>query len=151
MKLFATALCFFLTVLAASSQTTPEDSVKLAIGKFFTSIRNSDGIGFRQAFMDTATYINMNVGQSGEPVMRATSIMELALLFSSARGYDPRIGFDMVKVSGFLASAWVPFKLYVNGQQTYCAVASIQMIRVKGVWKIQYYIDRKVSCQGSLL
>lgn len=147
MKLFATVLCFFLTVIAASSQTTPEDSVKTAIGKFFTAIRNSDGLAFRQAFMDTATYINMNRGRSGDPVVRASSITELALLISSARGYDPRISFDMVKVSGFLASAWVAFKFYDNGKQAYCAVASLQMIRIKGSWKIQYYIDRKVNCQ----
>jgi hypothetical protein len=147
MKLFAAVLCFLLMTRTASSQNTPEDSVKIAIGKFFTAIRNSDGIGLKQAFMDTTTYINMNRNKDGEPVVRASSVVELGLVISSARGYDPRISFDMVKVNGFLASAWVPFKFFVSGKQAYCAIASIQMVRVKGVWKIQYYIDKKVSCQ----
>ncbi|MDB5211354.1 MAG: nuclear transport factor 2 family protein [Sediminibacterium sp.] len=149
MKLFATALCFFLTVTAALSQTTPEDSIKIAIGKFFTSIRNSDGMSFRQSFADSSTYINVNRDKFGEPVPRAAGIMDVALLISSVpRGsVDPRISFDMVKVNGSLASAWVPYKFYAGGQQLYCAVASIQMIRIKGNWKILYYIDRKVNCQ----
>jgi hypothetical protein len=149
MKLFATALCFLLMVTAASSQTTPEDSVKIAIGKFFTAIRNSDGMAYKQAFMDSAAYQHVNWDRSGEPVIKATYVMQMALLITSVPkgAADPRISFDMVKVNGFLASAWVPFKFFLNGQQLYCSVASFQMIRVKGEWKIQYYIDRQVSCQ----
>jgi hypothetical protein len=75
-------------------------------------------MAFKQAFSWTATYINMNIAKSGEPVVKASSIMELAPAhFQCARGYDPRISFDMVKVSGFLASAWVPFKFFASGQQ----------------------------------
>jgi hypothetical protein len=149
MKLFATALCFLFTAIAASSQTTPEDSVKNALGKYFTSIRNSDGMAFRQSFADSSVYININRDKTGEPVMRAASIMEVALLITSVPkgSADPKISFDMVKVNGSLASAWVPFKFYSGNQQLYCAVASIQLIRIKGVWKILYYIDRKVRCE----
>jgi hypothetical protein len=149
MKLFATALCILLTATAASSQTTPEDSVKIAIGKFFTAIRNSDGMAYRQAFMDSAAYQHINWDRSGEPVIKASNVMQMALLISSVpKGTaDPRIGFDMVKVNGFFASAWVPFKFYVNGQQLYCSVASFQMMRVKGEWKIQYYVDRQIPCK----
>lgn len=149
MKLFATALCFFCTAITASSQTTPEDSVKIAIGKYFNSIRESDGMAFRRSFADSSTYININRDRAGEPVLRAAAIMEVALLIGSVpRGSaDPKISFDIVKVNGSLASAWVPFKFFAGSQQLYCAVASFQMIRIKGVWKILYYIDRKVTCQ----
>ncbi|MEO8174971.1 MAG: hypothetical protein ABI581_17885 [Sediminibacterium sp.] len=149
MKLFAAVFCLLFTAIGASSQTTPEDSVKTAIGKYFTSIRNSDGIAFRQSFADSSTYININRDASGEPVVRAAPIVDMALLISSmAKGMaDPRISFDMVKVNGSLASAWVPFKFYVNEQQLYCSIASFQMIRKKGVWKILYYIDRQVKCE----
>jgi hypothetical protein len=149
MKLFATALCFLTMTIAASSQTTAEDSVKIAIGRFFTAIRNSDGMAYKQAFTDSAAYQHINWDKSGEPVIKASYLMQMALLISSVpRGAaDPRISFDMVKVNGFFASAWVPFKFYLNGQQLYCSVASFQMLRVQGVWKIQYYIDRQVACQ----
>ncbi|MES2329555.1 MAG: nuclear transport factor 2 family protein [Bacteroidota bacterium] len=149
MKLFATALCFFLTVTAASSQTTPEDSVKIAIGKYFTSMNNGDGMAFRQSFADSATYININKDINGEPVLRAAAVMELALRIASIpKGTtDHRISFDMVKVNGPLASAWVPYKFYTGGQQFYCAIASFEMVRIKKAWKILYYIDRKVNCQ----
>lgn len=149
MKLFATALCFLLTIIAASSQTTPEDSVKMAIGKFFATIRNSDGMAYKEAFTDSAAYQHINWDKSGEPVIKASYVIQMALLISSVPkgAADPRISFDMVKVNGFFASAWVPFKFYLNGQQLYCSVASFQMMRIKGVWKIQYYIDRQVKCQ----
>ncbi|MEO7532153.1 MAG: hypothetical protein ABIS69_12100, partial [Sediminibacterium sp.] len=99
-KTVALAICFVLMATAGISQNTAEDSVKISIGKFFTAMRNSDGLSLRLIFTDSATYQNINKDKYGEPVVRATSIVDLAQLIARMpRGSaDTRVSFDMVKV-----------------------------------------------------
>jgi hypothetical protein len=62
--------------------------------------------------------------------------------------YDERITFDVIKVDNDLAIAWTPYKFYLGDKFSYCGVDSYQLVKIKGVWKIQYLIDtrRKENC-----
>jgi len=61
---------------------------------------------------------------------------------------DERINFDMVRTDGPLATAWTPYKFYYKGNFSHCGVDSYQLVRINGIWKIQYLIDtrRNMSC-----
>ncbi len=144
-KMFALAVCFLLVAGSAISQNTAVDSVKIAIGKLFSAIHNSDAFALRQAFTDSATYQTVNRDKNGDGVVKATSVIEWAFLITRMpRGTaDPRINFDMVKTDGPLATAWVPYKMYFDNRLLYCGINSIQLVRVNGIWKIQYLIDKK--------
>lgn len=46
-------------------------------------------------------------------------------------------GFDMqVRVSGPLATVWVPYDLYRNGQWSHCGVDAFTLLKVGGQWRI---------------
>jgi hypothetical protein len=54
----------------------------------------------------------------------------------------------MVKADGALAVAWTPYKFYYKGNFSHCGIDSYQLVRINGIWKIQYLIDtrRKANC-----
>jgi hypothetical protein len=46
-------------------------------------------------------------------------------------------GFDLqVRVSGPLATVWVPYDLYLNGQWSHCGVDAFTLLKVGGQWRI---------------
>ncbi|KEO72797.1 nuclear transport factor 2 family protein [Anditalea andensis] len=61
---------------------------------------------------------------------------------------DERIQDYHIQVDGDIASAWTPYRFYVNDGFSHCGVNSFQFIRIDGQWKITYVIDtrRKDNC-----
>jgi hypothetical protein len=141
MKRIKTALaivvCFFITT-SARSQTTAEDSIKLVIGRMYTAMRNSDGLNFQRCFIDSAKLQTLSRDKNGGVIIKTDFVGDFAQVINNIPkgAADQRISFDVVKINGTLAVAWVPYKFYANGQVYYCGVNSIQLIRVNGVWKI---------------
>ena len=62
--------------------------------------------------------------------------------------YDERITYDAIKIDAALAIAWTPYKFYVGSTFSHCGVNSFQLVKLDGVWRIQYIIDtrRKDNC-----
>ena len=61
---------------------------------------------------------------------------------------DERIVFDVIKIDETLAIVWTPYQFFYKGIFSHCGVDSFQLVRINGLWKIQYLIDtrRKKSC-----
>ena len=62
---------------------------------------------------------------------------------------DERILDYQIKVDGTMASAWTPYRFYVNGNFSHCGVNSFQLVKRADGWKIVYIIDtrRKEPCE----
>ena len=62
---------------------------------------------------------------------------------------DERILDYQIKVDGTMASAWTPYRFYVNGNFSHCGVNSFQLVKMADGWKIVYIIDtrRKEPCE----
>jgi len=61
---------------------------------------------------------------------------------------NERITFEIVKVDADLASVWTPYQFYYKDKFSHCGVNSFQLVRLQGIWKIQYLVDtrRKTDC-----
>lgn len=149
-KVFLLSVIVVLTVTSVSAQTVT-DSVKAAVNRFFTAMKNSDGRGVINSFTDSAILQTIIKDKNGNNVVKTEKIIEFANVVTTMPrdAADERISFDMVKVDGPLASVWTPYKFYFNGQFSHCGVNSFQLVRVGGQWKIQYIIDtrRKQPCE----
>ena len=130
------------------SQTT-EDSVKAAVNKLFEGMKNSDASLITASFGDSAV-LQTIAGKDGKTIIRNEKVSEFAeQVAKSPKGaLDERIEFGSIKIDGGLASVWTPYKFYYNGQFSHCGVNSFQLVRINGIWKIQYLIDtrRKQPC-----
>ena len=134
----------------SSKAQTAEDSVKAVINKMFLAMKESNGANLKTTFSDSLVFQAISKNKEGVDVVKNVSP---AGFINSINNADPgtldeRITFDMVKVDGSLAIAWIPYSFYYKGAFSHCGVNSFQLVRLNGEWKIQYLIDtrRKQDC-----
>ena len=130
---------------------TPVDSVKETIDKLFRAMKSSDAAALQECFADSAVLQTIGRDRSGATVIRNEVVGDFVKQIGTMpkNAADERITYDVVKVDGPLAIAWTPYQFYYNGQFSHCGVNSFQLVRLNGVWKIQYLIDtrRKERCK----
>jgi len=140
-----------ISISFASHAQTTEDSVKAAVNLLFDGMKTSDAAKIQSAFSDSAILQTIGRLKEGSEGIKNESIKEFVASVSKlTKGdADERIVFETIKIDGPLASVWTPYKFYYKGQFSHCGVDSYQLVRIKGVWKIQYLIDtrRKQPCE----
>jgi hypothetical protein len=140
----------FLTINATAQST--EDSVKAAVNKLFTAMKESDEAMLKNSF--TSNAVLQTIGRSKETGAVVVTSEEVNAFAESIQKItkgdaDEQIVFEAIKIDGDLASVWTPYKFYYKGKFSHCGVNSFQLVRLNGEWKIQYIIDtrRRQGCQ----
>ena len=128
-----------------------EDSVKAAVNLLFDAMKMADGALLQTAFADTAILQTIGKTKEGKEVKMNESVKAFAESISKLPkgAADERIEFETINIDGPLASVWTLYKFYYNGKFRHCGFDSYQLVRTKGLWKIQYLIDtlRKLGCE----
>ena len=140
-SLLATLLVLGLAVQPASAQTV-EDSVKTAVNQLFTGMKTADAAMIERSFADSAILQTITGPQGG---VLTEKVKDFAALVGkmTAGDADERIQFDIVRVDGPLAIVWAPYEFYYKGKYSHKGIDSFQLVRVNGVWKIQYLVDTR--------
>jgi hypothetical protein len=147
--------CFFISLTlvffaAIANAQNAEDSVKAVINKLFWAMKNADATTFKTVFADSAIMQTISRNKKGETIVRTESITAFAALVESLKkdSADEQIKFETIKIDGPLAIVWTPYQFYHNGQFSHCGVNSFHLVKLQGVWKIQYLIDtrRRDNC-----
>jgi hypothetical protein len=140
--------CLFFLTFNVKAQSA-EDSVKTTINKLFAAMKNGDSKALVECFADSAILQSV-VEKNGAVSVQTEPVKDFADFVATQKqgDADERISFDMVKADGALAVAWTPYKFYYKGNFSHCGIDSYQLVRINGIWKIQYLIDtrRKANC-----
>ena len=125
---------------------TAQDSVKAVINKLFTAMKSSDGASLKECFADSA--ILQTITRDGKVRNESVAAFVSQISTLPKESADERITFETLKVDDALAIAWTPYQFYYAGKFSHCGVNSFQLVRLNGVWKIQYLIDtrRRTNC-----
>jgi hypothetical protein len=149
MKRIVISLTLVIGMAGMVQAQTTEDSVKAAVNRLFEGMKNSDAAQLRSAFADSAILQTIARNKEGQTVIRGASLNEFAdFVRQQPKGAaDEQIQFETIKIDGPLAMVWTPYKFYYKGQFSHCGVNSFQLVRLNGLWKIQYIIDtRRKEC-----
>lgn len=134
----------------ASAQSV-EDSVKATVNSLFTAMRNADPSAVAAVFSDNAVLQTISRDKEGKTVVKDEKVSEFAGSLKRLKkdSADERITFEKILIDGPLATVWTPYNFYYNGAFSHCGVNSFQMVRIDGIWKIQYIIDtrRRAGCK----
>ncbi|MBO9658828.1 MAG: nuclear transport factor 2 family protein [Chitinophagaceae bacterium] len=134
----------------ASAQSA-EDSVKATVNGLFTAMRNADPSGVTAVFSSNAVLQTISRDKEGKTVVKDEKVSEFAesLKRTKKDSADERITFEKILIDGPLATVWTPYNFYYNGAFSHCGVNSFQLVRIDGIWKIQYIIDtrRRAGCK----
>lgn len=151
-KSYKCVLTLYLTILVgfnAAAQNT-EDSVKAVVNNMFAAMKNADSVGLKNVFSEWAVLQTISRTKEGATAVRTENINDFAsFVGKSTKGdADERISFGAIHIDGGLASVWTPYQFYYKGNFSHCGVNSFQLVRVNGLWKVQYIIDtrRKTDC-----
>lgn len=149
---FNAFLTFSLTILfccSMSAQST-EDSVKAAVNRMFTAMKNADSIQLKNSFSESAVLQTISKTKEGQTMVHTEVINDfVSFVGKTTKGdADEQITFGAIHIDGVLASVWTPYQFYYKGAFSHCGVNSFQLVRMNNEWKIQYIIDtrRKTDC-----
>jgi hypothetical protein len=145
MLILAAGMPFF-----SGAQDTASDSVRSVINILFEGMRKSDPILVKSAFSDSAILQSVGKDASGKTVIEKTGVADFAesIFKLKAGDADERVVIETFRIDGPLASVWATYKFYYKGVFSHCGIDSFQLVRINGVWKIQYLIDtrRRKDC-----
>ncbi|MBX9784564.1 MAG: hypothetical protein K2X48_14840 [Chitinophagaceae bacterium] len=145
------SLVFLCSVVNFSQAQSTEDSVKTAVNEMFTAMKNADTVALKNCFSESAVLQTIGRTKEGQTIVRTEPLSG----FASSVGKlgkgdaDERIVFGAVHIDGPMASVWTPYEFYFKGNFSHCGVNSFPLVRLNGVWKVQYIIDtrRKEGCK----
>lgn len=146
-------LTLYLTILFGVnvSAQSAEDSVKVVVNNLFAAMKNADSVALKNVFSEWAVLQTISRTKEGATMIRTDNINQFAsFVGKSTKGdADERITFGAIHIDGALASVWTPYEFYFKGAFSHCGVNSFQLVRINGVWKVQYLIDtrRKTDCK----
>jgi ketosteroid isomerase-like protein len=147
--LLSILLCFTLT-FAAFSQTD-EDAVQAVIQSLFDGMRAKNAEQVAAAFSQDAIMQTILATPEGNTV-GTNSVGDFVKRIGASPAdtqLDEQVSEYQIKVDGGLATAWTPYKFYLNGNFSHCGVNSFQLVKLSEGWKIIYIIDtrRKEPCE----
>lgn len=142
-------LCFLGKMNAQT--LSAKDSAAQTIRAFFEGMKNADTAAIRATLSESAVFQTISTRKTGETDVKTENIDNfLQQIGSLEKGKaDERITFGSVLIDGALAAVWTPYQFYFDGKFSHCGVNSFQLVKIEGVWKIQYIIDtrRRKGCE----
>ncbi|AMQ54943.1 nuclear transport factor 2 family protein [Algoriphagus sanaruensis] len=130
---------------------TPEQEVESVIRSLFEGMKSKNADQVAAAFSKDALMQTVIAKPEGSSV-GSNAVADFVQRIASTPAetmLDEQILDYQIKVDGTMASAWTPYKFFVNGNFSHCGVNSFQLVKLAEGWKIVYIIDtrRKENCQ----
>ncbi|MBN7810199.1 nuclear transport factor 2 family protein [Algoriphagus sp. H41] len=149
-NIFLSLLFVFFLAFSAFSQTE-EEQVEAVIKSLFDGMRTKNAEQVAAAFSPEAIMQTIAAKPEGNTVASnsATDFAKRIGATPAETQLDERILDYQIKVDGAMASAWTPYRFYLNGNFSHCGVNSFQLVKMADGWKIVYIIDtrRKEPCE----
>ena len=149
-RLILSTILVFTFFMSAFSQTE-EKAVEDVIRSLFEGMKTKNAEQVAAAFYQEGLMQTVQAKPEGSSV-GSNSVADFVKRIATTPAettLDERILNYQIKVDGTMASAWTPYRFYVNGNFSHCGVNSFQLVKMAEGWKIVYIIDtrRKEPCE----
>lgn len=149
-KLILSALLVLTFGLSGFSQSE-EKAVEDVIRSLFEGMKTKNAEQVAAAFYSEGLMQTVQAKPEGSTVASnaVADFVKRIATTPAETTLDERILDYQIKVDGTMASAWTPYRFYVNGNFSHCGVNSFQLVKMADGWKIVYIIDtrRKEPCE----
>ena len=149
-KLILSALLVLTFGLSGFSQSE-EKAVEDVIRSLFEGMKTKNAEQVAAAFYSEGLMQTVQAKPEGSTVASnaVADFVKRIATTPAETTLDERILDYQIKVDGTMASAWTPYRFYVNGNFSHCGVNSFQLVKMSDGWKIVYIIDtrRKEPCE----
>ena len=130
---------------------TAEQEVEAVIRSLFDGMRQKNATMVADAFYTEGLMQTVQQKPEGTTIGSNAVADFVKRITTTPEGttLDERIVSYHIRVDGVMASAWTPYRFYVNDTFSHCGVNSFQLVKMASGWKIVYIIDtrRKEPCE----
>lgn len=128
-----------------TTRVEEETAVRAVLEQVFRGMREADSAMVRAAFHTGARFAS--AARDGAISYDAVDGWLRAIATSGGR-WDERIYDVEVEVDPPVASAWVPYTFYLDGQLSHCGANTVELLRTPAGWKITQLSDsrRREGC-----
>lgn len=151
-------IIFFFALILASNivfgqnidPETEKKAVIATISKFFEGMFKKDSVLIRQT-LDPSVRLQTTGQKNAVPFLKTESVPDFLKSIATPRKeiFDERILSYDIKIDGLMASAWTPYKFYIDQNFSHCGVNSFLLYKSVEGWKIVQIMDtrRKENCE----
>ncbi|HET9423909.1 MAG TPA: nuclear transport factor 2 family protein [Gemmatimonadaceae bacterium] len=141
------------TAGASVAQAAPqpaEAEVMAVVKRIFDGMHEADSAKVRTAFAPGARFVNVGTRQNPDTITYDSIDGWLTGIARSNKQWEERISNVRIHVDANIASAWMDYVFVLGGAVRHCGVDSIELVKVKGEWKITQLVDtrRMTGCGG---
>lgn len=133
---------------AAQESTDEADRVVAVVEASLEAVSDEDMVAFTDLMIEEAVIIGARAAD-GVPTYRSRTRAEerSAQLPGDVveRGFDPE-----VRIAGTVATVWLPYDLYVDGEWSHCGVDTFTLVDTPEGWRIAaviYSIEQPPACR----
>jgi hypothetical protein len=152
-----TAGIFFLSIIlsyAVNAQKTDREIILSQIETLFDGMRAGDSSAVSKVFRSDATMQSVSKDREGNTRISQGSLSGFKNAVGTPRNdmLDERVGKIQINIDENLATAWVPYSLYVGDSFSHCGVNSFQFVKTVDGWKAISIVDtrRRTECVEEL-
>ena len=130
-------LCPLLAI--GQQKTTDEDQIKAVILKTFSAMKSVDSVALKSCFTEKAL-LQISQIRPGGNIVREVPIANFVknVMTRKPGDMDERVlSWGPILVDHEIATAWVPYEFYLNGQFTHKGVDAFILVKVGEEFKIQ--------------
>ena len=149
LRLIPLALCFVAGTASAQTQQSPETAAVMAVvNRIFDGMKEADSAKVRTAFAPGARFVTVGTRANPDTITYQAVDGWLAGIANSNKTWEEKLKNVRIVVDGNIASAWMDYTFHLNGALRHCGVDSIELVKVKGEWKITQLADtrRTTNC-----
>jgi hypothetical protein len=136
-----------LPATARAQAAPPDAAVRAVITRMFDGMREADSAKVRSVFAPGARFVTVGTRTNPDTITYEAVDGWLAGIAKSNKTWDERVSNVTVQVDDNIASAWMNYHFYLNGQPRHCGIDVMQFAKVKGEWKVTQLADtRRMNC-----
>jgi hypothetical protein len=134
-------------LVSAAGVSGQEAEVRAAVDQIFAGMRTSNSQMVRDVFASEARFAVIN-SRNGPASIRSQAVDGWLDGIGESEGkWDERVYDVEVQVDGNMASAWVPYTFYLDGEISHCGINSIELLRDADGWKVTQLSDTRKQAE----
>ena len=139
-SLFATMICVLVSAAELSGQ---EAEVRAAVDQIFAGMRTSKSQLVLDVFAPEARFAVISA-RNGPASIRSQAVDGwLGAIGESEGKWDEQVYDVEAQVDGNMASAWVPYTFYLDGEISHRGINSIELLRDADGWRVTQLSDTR--------
>jgi hypothetical protein len=125
---------------------------KIVIQQFFKAMNTQDSVLLKSTLHKSATLETIKKSDYKIEIQQTELSKFISAIGNKNLNYtfEERIlNYDSIFNDGILATAWLPYELYVNKAISHCGVNTINLVYEENTWKIIRILDtrKKTNCK----